>query len=86
MDIAPLMGPAKYGYDASGPAANTPTGGLDALAAPSRTGDAAGKPWNPQNPLFWFGVLTAVTFGFAAVGTSVRVGNARAAIAVGNPK
>lgn len=43
------------------------------------------KPWNPDNPLFWFGGLLLVTFGLIGAATSVRVGPFKAAIAAGNP-
>ena len=32
---------------------------------------------DPHNPLFWFGVVLAVTFGAAGVAGSVRVGRAK---------
>lgn len=32
---------------------------------------------DPKNPLFWFGALLAVTFGFAGVAGSARIGRAR---------
>jgi hypothetical protein len=41
-------------------------------------------PWSVHNPLFWFGVLAAATFGLIAGSTSigVRVGPAAAAAGV----
>lgn len=42
-----------------------------------------GKPWHTSNPLFWFGVLAAVTFGLAGAATSVRVGPFRAGVSAG---
>jgi hypothetical protein len=32
---------------------------------------------DPNNPLFWFGVVLAVTFGAAGVAGSVRLGRAK---------
>lgn len=58
--------------------------GLARSAGPAlldRDGDS--KPWHPDSPLFWFGMLAAVTLGFVAVSTSVRVGPFKAAAAVG---
>lgn len=42
-----------------------------------------GPLWSPENPLFWFGGLLAVTLGFVALSTSVRVGPARASLDLG---
>lgn len=42
-----------------------------------------GPPWSPQNPLFWFGGLLALTLGFVAASTSVRIGPARASLDLG---
>lgn len=39
---------------------------------------------NPRNPLFWFGVLLAGTFGLAGVAGSARLGSARVSAAVGS--
>lgn len=55
-------------------------------AAPGLLTDIAkaGKPWSPENPLFWFGVLTAVTFGLIAGATTIKVGPFTAAVSAGN--
>lgn len=37
---------------------------------------------NPANPLFWFGLVLAVTFGAAGVAGSVRLGKAKASVSV----
>jgi hypothetical protein len=50
-------------------------------AGPS-TFDAA-RPWSPDSPIFWLVGLAAATLGLIGFATSVRVGPARAAIAVG---
>ncbi len=39
--------------------------------------------WSPDNPLFWFGVIAAATFGLVAVSTSVRIGPGRASVKLG---
>ncbi|MFL6144532.1 MAG: hypothetical protein ACJ72N_22050 [Labedaea sp.] len=40
-------------------------------------------PWSPDSPLFWFGVVAALTFGLVAVSTSIRVGPARVSGSLG---
>jgi hypothetical protein len=61
-----------------GVAAPTQQMGLDDL----RTG------WkglmDPKNPLVWFGVVLALTVGFAGVAGSARIGPARVAASVGS--
>lgn len=53
----------------------------------SATGNAldrnGAKPWHPDNPLFWFGALAAVTFGFIGASTAVRLGPFKAAVKAG---
>lgn len=41
------------------------------------------KPWHPDSPMFWFGTLLAVTLGFVAASTSIRVGPFKAAVSAG---
>ena len=77
MDLSPLMGAA--------PASPTPTS-LTGLATPGERGQDVSKPWSPESPLFAFGLLLALTTGLMAVGTSVRVGNARGALQIGDVK
>jgi hypothetical protein len=43
------------------------------------------KPWHPDNPLFWFGGLLAITFGLIGAATSVRVGPFKASLGAGKP-
>lgn len=89
MDLSELITGDHYGYAGTAgqaPAANTPTGGLDALTTPSGRTHAAHHLLSPENPLFWFGVATALTFGLAAFSTSVRVGHAGASLTVGETK
>jgi len=78
-------GPSKYGMQ---PGAPTPPAAseLNAVASPSQAGQAAGQPWNPENPLFWFAALGAVTFGLMAFSTSVRVGGTKASLNLGDTK
>lgn len=42
-----------------------------------------GQPWHPDSPLFWFGMLAAVTFGLIGASTAVRVGPFRAGVTAG---
>lgn len=76
--VSPL---SKYGLADSAPSPATTE--LTAVATPREGAAAAAQPWNPDNPLFWFGVIAAATFGLAAFSTNVRVGNARAGVSVG---
>jgi hypothetical protein len=85
MDFAPVMGPAKYGIDASAPASNAPTA-LASTVTPSERAAAASKALSLQNPLtVWVGVA-AVVFGLMAFSTSVRVGHTTAALSLGDTK
>jgi len=83
MDFSPLMGPEKFGIPSSGPASNVPTAQAS-MVTPSEAGAAAAKVLNPQNPLFAFGALAAVTFGLMAFSTSVRVGKTSASLKIGD--
>lgn len=83
---APTSGPARYGLSFGGPGSPaTADSGLTALATPSQGAAQQNRPWSPSSPLFFFGVLGAVTFGFMAVSTSasVRVGHAVATLGGG---
>ena len=84
-------------YDALNLLGAKPSAAIPSLHAPGAstlgTGVVAGtpspldrngaKPWHPDNPLFWFGVLGAVTFGLIGASTAVRVGPFKGAIAAG---
>ena len=83
MDFSPLMGPEKFGIPASGPATNVATAQAS-MVTPSAAGAAAAKALSPENPLFAFGVLAAVTFGLMAFSTSVRVGKTSARLEIGD--
>ena len=80
-DWQPTSPVAKYGLTDSAPSPATTE--LTAVATPREGAAAAAQPWNPDNPLFWFAAIAAVTFGAAAFSTNVRVGNARAGVSVG---
>jgi hypothetical protein len=67
----------------SAPASNAPTS-LAAVPTPSTHGQAAGKLLSPQNPLFAFGVIAALTFGAMAFSTTVRVGHTKSTLSVGS--
>jgi hypothetical protein len=77
MDLSPLLG--------SAPASQTPTS-LTGLATPGERSQNAARAFHPDSPLFAFGLLLALATGFMAVGTSARVGNARGALTIGDPK
>lgn len=75
---------AKYG----GALAGAQTVSKDATAATPSAGPALATkepPWSPKNPLFWFGVVAAATFGFMGYSTTVRVGPAKGSVSVGKP-
>lgn len=81
---APSAPGARFGLY-QGPASPATTD-LNSVATPSEGAEAAAQPWNPENPLFWFGVLAAATFGLMAVSTTVRVGGAKASVSLGDTK
>lgn len=70
---------AQFGINGGGTPKDDPQRGAKALAKSGGKGmlDGPGSPlWSPDNPLFWFGAILAVTFGAAAVNASVRIGPA----------
>lgn len=70
---ASMLNPAQMG------------GGNLAAATASAVNANDSKPWHPDNPLFWFGGLLAVTLGLIGAATSVRVGPFKASLGAGNP-
>jgi hypothetical protein len=61
-----------------------PSPGIARSAGPSAHDGYEAPPWNPANPLFWFGAVLALTLGgIAAASTSVRVGPVRASVSAG---
>lgn len=56
---------------------------LHAVPTPKEGAAKAASPLSPDNPLFWFGGLAAVTFGLMAFSTSVRVGKTTASVNLG---
>lgn len=58
-------------------------GGTLTSATTSQLDANTGKPWHPDSPLFWFGVVLATTLGLIGAATSVRVGPFRAGVAAG---
>lgn len=66
---------------ANGPAPAMP--GIERSAGPALLEAAGDRPWHPDSPLFWFGVLTAVTLGLIGASTSLRVGPFKAAVSAG---
>lgn len=84
---APQAPQTKYGWNPPSPAAGgQPTVELSAVPSPAAGADVTGKPWHPDNPLFWLGAIGACTFGLMAFSVNGRVGNARAGISVGDAK
>ena len=78
---APSSSSAKYGLYESAPSPATTE--LTAIASPRAGAAAVSNPLHPDNPLFWFGLIGAATFGLMAFSTNVRVGKATAGIHVG---
>lgn len=76
-----MEGLEKFGMRPVSPMA-APTE-LQAIATPSKLGADQAKLTSPENPLFWFAVIGAVTFGFMAFSTEARVGPVKAGLAVG---
>jgi hypothetical protein len=73
---------AKYG----GALAGAPTVTRDHTAAATSAGpsmESKEPPWSPKNPLFWFGVVAAATFGLMGYSTTVRVGPAKGSVELG---
>lgn len=54
------------------PAQTSAIPGIGRSAGPSPTDNA--PPWSPDNPLFWFAVVAAATFGLMAVSVHIKVG------------
>ncbi len=79
------QGPARFGLAPGGPVTKTPTE-LHAIASPAEGAAADVQPWNPTNPLFWFGAVAAFTVGLMAFSTTVRVGKTQASLALGSTK
>lgn len=77
---APSVAGAKYGM---GQGRREETTELTSVPSPAAGSAAAAQPWNPENPLFWFGAIAALTFGLMAVSTTVRVGPAKGSISLG---
>lgn len=55
---------------------------LDGVAGPSPM-DRLMPLWHPDNPMFWFAGLLAVTVGLVAASTQLRIGPVRASLAAG---
>lgn len=74
-----MDGQSLYGITPQAPS----WAGMNAPTAGMGTDDVA-SGWralvDPRNPLMWFGVLLAVTVGFAGVAGSVRLGRAKLAL------
>lgn len=79
------VGPARYGISPTQAPTNAPSE-LHALATPAEGAANSVRPLHPSNPLFAFGAIALVTFGFMAFSTSVRVGHTKAAVSIGDTK
>lgn len=60
-------------YNVKPAGAVEPIPGVERSAGPG-TMTSIPKPWHPDNPLFWVGLLLLVTFGAVAGSTTFRVG------------
>jgi hypothetical protein len=76
------IGPERYNLSPTAPT-SAPTE-LHSIATPTAGAAAEASPLSPENPLFWFGALAAVTFGLMAFSTSVRVGGTTASLNLGS--
>jgi hypothetical protein len=56
---------------------------LVGVAGPSLLEKDSDKPWHPDSPMFWVAAFLAVTLGFIAASTSIRVGPFKAAVSAG---
>ncbi|MDO8107144.1 hypothetical protein Q6348_08035 [Isoptericola sp. b441] len=73
---------ARFGLTAGGAATPQHTE-TSSIPAPSAAEQHARELWHPDSPLLWFAGIAAITFGFMAVSTNVRVGKAKASVALG---
>lgn len=71
--------------DFTGTGAGQPSMGAMAAHTPPSIDANGDKPWHPDSPLFWFGIILATTFGLIGAATSIRVGPFKAAVGAGNP-
>jgi hypothetical protein len=88
MSWAPA-GPERYRiYDTAPQNPAVSDSGLSALPTPSAGAANTAKALHPDNPLFVYGALAALTFGFMAFSTSgsIRVGKTtlKAGLGIGN--
>jgi uncharacterized protein involved in response to NO len=79
------VGPARYGISSTQAPSNAHSE-LHALSTPAEGAANEVRPLHPSNPLFAFGAIALVTFGFMAFSTSVRVGHTKAALNIGDAK
>lgn len=74
---------SKYG----GALAGAPVATRDNIAATPSAGPSLSSkspPWSPDNPIFWFGIVAAVSVGLMGYSTTVRVGSAKAGVQIGS--
>jgi hypothetical protein len=60
-----------------------PSAGAMAAPTPPLLDKDGDKPWHPDSPLFWFGLLLATTMGLIGASTAIRVGPFKAALGAG---
>lgn len=77
-----LLG-AKPAEALSSHAPGFPTLGTGLIPGSGSSLDRGDRPWHPDSPLFWFGMLAAVTFGLIGASTAVRVGPFKAGVSAG---
>jgi hypothetical protein len=73
----------SLGLSGSGPRnASNAIPGIERAAGPGMF-DTLSKPWSPDSPLFWVGVLLAAAVGLVGFATELRAGPVRAGVKVG---
>jgi hypothetical protein len=74
----------KYGgaFIGTGQQQTTQATALKDVAAPAAKHGPGGL-FSPREPLFWFAVIAATSFGLAAYSTTIRVGGSQVSLDVG---
>lgn len=76
----------SLGLSGSGPrgaSGSSSIPGVERAAGPGKF-DSMAKPWSPDSPMFWVGVLLAAAVGLIGFATELRVGPARASAKLGD--
>jgi hypothetical protein len=80
------LSPASYfGLATGSAAASGPSAaGAGLPASTASVGDGVDKPWSPDSPLFWLGVIMAATAaGIVGASVNFRAGPARVGASIG---